>query len=698
MASYYYNNATNDQGWTNILNWWYDSNYTIPAADLPGSLNSDDYAYIDATVSGGIPSTFNFYTIVDSGGSLQIPSINLTINDGYYLQINNGGTVYNNANIVLGTGGGDPTFIGVDGALYVYGSITGNGMGSYIVVYGDGYTGITQGAYISLVGLTNSTGFENNGSVDLFGTITTDVFNNYGGIVIYNAGILNIDYNYSNITSINGNYITINSGGTLNVYGFFNNYGPLYIGGYLNTSSSNFSNYSSLEVYAGGTLYNSGYVYNNNTITTDVGFGTFTNDASFINYSTFYNNGLFVNNGYYENDAGWSGWSCSNATNNGTYVNNGYSDCGTYNSQFCSGFDLYYVYNDGFNGTYNTLHEHNSITCGYIPPQPDYYFYNNGSGDTNWGNPANWWLDSAYSSPAGAVPTETGSTYTMHIESLVDTGIPVFDFNVINNSVITNNGAIANYYQFYNNGVFNNNGTFTNDGDIIIDSNPYNYNTYYNYGTFTNTANLSVINGSIAINYGSFGNVAAGILSICTGSSLNNNGSLYNYNVIDILGGGLYNGNGASGVLYNMSSSPPSIINVLNGGYLYNYSYGYVSNYTSIINYSYFANYNGTFLNSTGEIDNYNSLYNNGTFYNQSAGTINNYNSIQNDNVLMNSATLTNASNGTFNNTTNAYLGFAPTGTFTNQGTYLYGSKNFSKPKGTVQPIVQSPILGAGLL
>jgi len=43
-----------------------------------------------------------------------------------------------------------------------------------------------------------------------------------------------------------------------------------------------------------------------------------------------------------------------------------YPAYGTYVSQFCSGYNLYYTYNDGAGGTYNQLYQSNSTTCGYV--------------------------------------------------------------------------------------------------------------------------------------------------------------------------------------------------------------------------------------------------------------------------------------------------------------------------------------------
>ena len=51
-----------------------------------------------------------------------------------------------------------------------------------------------------------------------------------------------------------------------------------------------------------------------------------------------------------------------------------YPAYGTYVSQFCSGYNLYYTYNDGAGGTYNQLAQSNSSTCGYVS-YPAYGIY-----------------------------------------------------------------------------------------------------------------------------------------------------------------------------------------------------------------------------------------------------------------------------------------------------------------------------------
>lgn len=45
-----------------------------------------------------------------------------------------------------------------------------------------------------------------------------------------------------------------------------------------------------------------------------------------------------------------------------------YPASGTYQGQFCSGYDLYYTYANGSGGSYNSLAQSNSPSCGYIAP------------------------------------------------------------------------------------------------------------------------------------------------------------------------------------------------------------------------------------------------------------------------------------------------------------------------------------------
>lgn len=60
-----------------------------------------------------------------------------------------------------------------------------------------------------------------------------------------------------------------------------------------------------------------------------------------------------------------NGQASTSVTINDTSV---YPAYGTYISQFCSGYNLYYTYANGSGGTYNQLQQSNSATCGYVAP------------------------------------------------------------------------------------------------------------------------------------------------------------------------------------------------------------------------------------------------------------------------------------------------------------------------------------------
>ena len=55
-------------------------------------------------------------------------------------------------------------------------------------------------------------------------------------------------------------------------------------------------------------------------------------------------------------------------TTSSTIYHTEYFASGTYQGQFCSGYNLYYIYADGSGGTYNSLVQSNSPSCGYVPP------------------------------------------------------------------------------------------------------------------------------------------------------------------------------------------------------------------------------------------------------------------------------------------------------------------------------------------
>ena len=123
----------------------------------------------------------------------------------------------------------------------------------------------------------------------------------------------------------------------------------------------------------------------------------------------------------------------------------------------------------------------------------DYYFYNNGTGDTDWNNPNNWFYG-----PNGAYPIadldsniqDIGNAFTIDSGATVTINGSIFYWqNVVNNgTLIVNNGDSSN---FFNGGMITNYGTIYNMyGAITL------YGSITNYGLFINNAIINPQSGS----------------------------------------------------------------------------------------------------------------------------------------------------------------------------------------------------------
>jgi hypothetical protein len=88
-----------------------------------------------------------------------------------------------------------------------------------------------------------------------------------------------------------------------------------------------------------------------------------------------------------------------------------YPASGTYITQYCSGFNLYYTYADGSGGTYDTLQQSNSATCGYVAPS--YSLSNTISGDLSNGGGFNFYHNSSNANGTSVTVSKsgTGSSY-----------------------------------------------------------------------------------------------------------------------------------------------------------------------------------------------------------------------------------------------------------------------------------------------
>jgi len=121
------------------------------------------------------------------------------------------------------------------------------------------------------------------------------------------------------------------------------------------TSGGNVTSDGGASVTSRGVCYSTSQ--NPTTPCTSNGTGTGSYSSSILGLSgstTYYVRAYAINS---------AGTSYGSQTSFSTCQNNG-----TFITSFCSGYDYYYQYANGSCGTYNTLQESNSATCGYLPP------------------------------------------------------------------------------------------------------------------------------------------------------------------------------------------------------------------------------------------------------------------------------------------------------------------------------------------
>ena len=69
---FYYNNATGDGNWNNVLNWWTDANFTVQASSTPSIA---DYVYINGVVATGTASTQAVVFSATSTNNIQVATV-----------------------------------------------------------------------------------------------------------------------------------------------------------------------------------------------------------------------------------------------------------------------------------------------------------------------------------------------------------------------------------------------------------------------------------------------------------------------------------------------------------------------------------------------------------------------------------------------------------------------------------------------
>jgi hypothetical protein len=269
---YYFNGALSSD-WSDLDNWWMDSEYTTPAENLP---SSEDTVFIYATVNNNSGEPISVLSISIYDCLLIVP---VTVSEGLFaneesglLSTINGDVVLNNNSYNNGTIYGDATLNNYsynDAAGTIEGNATFNDS-SYNggIIIGDNTIVIFNGASQNFATINYPTTFNNNSiNSDEGGVINnTATFNNssqnagYAGSAGYNTYFNNYSHNSGTVSenaifsdsSTNSGYISgdaiviypysaplVNTG-EVNGYIFYSNYPTLY---YNNaTADSNWHN------------------------------------------------------------------------------------------------------------------------------------------------------------------------------------------------------------------------------------------------------------------------------------------------------------------------------------------------------------------------------------------------------------------------------------------------------------------------
>ena len=350
----------------------------------------------------------------------------------------------------------------------------------------------------------------------------------------------------------------------------------------------------------------------------------------------------------------------------------------------------------------------------------DFYFYNNGSGDTDWNNPDNWWLDSAYSNPVGSVPTPY-SGQLVEIDSNLDTNIPYWTFDVyISNVYVTLTSDVgsfgtvtlgANSVLTIQSGELILYGNLSNGGTIDLIGGNINIQA----GSISNTYSINISVGTTLLNYGGILNNSAGYLInygtlnnagiFAQGNFFNYGTYINNYYYYNTLGETDWNAGNSwwfdpsysfpvdevptfipnqdvANIYSNIDTNIPQTLNIpvnLYANFTIANSLCYISSVINLYNYSVFIINN--YVNNTGTI----SLYN--------YSLLQNFSLIENNNSLIvnNNATFTN--NGKLQN--NQLIQILDNGTLTSTSGYFNNLGVFSiSNRGALIYIDQTKYLG----
>jgi hypothetical protein len=558
----YYNNAQSDGDWGNLLNWWQDSGFTVPAIALPTANDPIDlYNEVTQNTQGAdqcFCSSGNFWSAnFGAGLTLQATGVvNMQGNSILAGTTTDGVSMHDSSQIsATGVVDGNVTMrdssrnLGhIIGNAYVYydggnwqnpigGTVDGSVSYRGVPLY---YTNATQDYAWETLANWN-TASDGSGDTPTEAPWTgADGTTNGANLYDASGGVgVNINYHYQSSIDPNG-LVT----GTCDIYAVYN-YNIINGGTWTNF----FDNANTVigGTFTGNNCYNEGG---------DIYGGTFTgNDFTNTSSGTIHV-GTFTGNGFTNNGGG--------TIHGGTFEINGFTnDGGTIdypNIQITSGGDPYtggWLGQAWLNGAWNGIFQIGDL------------YYTNASEDGTWETLTNW---NTSSDGSGLTPTEvpwTGADGTTNTSNLYDAtddaGVLISTGYLEPNSQtcfidnVTSSINTALYGSTWSGNNFTNNGyigdaPFTSTGDNFING----YLGSINGGTYT--GNNMTNNGYINANY----------MVLCSGDNFVN-ASVNNSGYSGFISGGTFSNNGFTnqyGILSNATFTGTNFDN----------SYGIVAN------------------------------------------------------------------------------------------------------------------------
>lgn len=514
---------------------WNNASYwSVNGTGIGLSPQDGDSIYIPSGSSPNLYSSYSLQDVTVDGGQLYIQTYvtingNLTVQNGGYMEFDNGNTTYVNGNVTVQ----NSSVLNVNSSNTVY-------FQSNLTIYSNSGLNVEYSSYLTVQG---SAEIDDHCSVYVY----------YGSLYFY--GNVNMDGNYNTMTVDTNGYISFNSNGT---------------SFYVNGNDTVNVNYGAALIYGNSSWTN--YLYMNG--------GTMN-----IN-----NGGIFQLNGYFYMGNNWNGYySTMNIYDGGTLNLNGYQLYLYWPGQIYVGNNA--IGNGGglyqYGGNVYCINSGSFSWSSYKCPTT--YTWTGNAWSSDWWNSSNWTVNGSYTggTPQNGdsvyIPSYTSSGYWPYLYSWVDLtdltidGGQLYTYNGIQVDgalYVQNSGYLSlqnSYSYFYNTTYITNGGTVdvSNSATLYI----YSYNNYLQYGGHLNVSNSSTI---YAYNYMYFdGNGST--IDIGSGGNFTNYGYLYLYgsDSITIEGGGTLNLNNY--YIYFYGSSRLNLHNGFSFNNYNNYMYFYDS-------------------------------------------------------------------------------------------------------------------------